>query len=669
MGLGTVALVSLGLLGQTPLPGPTPSILPPPIAAATTSTIATPAMPAAALTKADLDAWLDGYLPYALHSGDIAGAVVSVVKDGQVLTLRGYGYADVRKRIPADPEKTLFRPGSVSKLVTWTAVMQLVEQHKLDLDRDVNDYLDFTIPPWHGQPVTLRQIMTHSAGFEDAVKNLLSFDTRHVTPIDAYLKAWIPARIFAPGSTPGYSNWATTLAGYIVQRVSHLPFDDYVEQRIFSPLGMHSSTFRQPLPDRLRGQMAVGYGLASQPGHGFEVVVPAPAGALSSTAADMARFMIAHLQGGTLDGARILAPQTASTMHASPLDHIDKLSLLPPLNRMELGFFETNANGHEVIGHLGDTDYFHTSLHLFINDGVGLYVSFNSVGRDGAVQTLRTALFHDFADRYFPAPARPAAEVPKDVAARHAAMMAGHWTASRRSEGNFLAIVGLLGQAGVSTDAAGHLVVSDILQPGGAPRHWEEVTPFVWQDIDGYDRLAAKVENGRVVRWSWDLMSPFEVMLPVPASRNAGWILPALAAALVVLLLSFLAWPAGWLIRRYHGVASGLAGSRLHVARATKLTSLLAVAVPVGWGLLILKMLSDDTAFSSASDPALWALQIGGMVFLVGAVLLSACNAVLTWQDRSGWLARAWSLLLVPSTLLLLYVAYSFGLLAMTVRY
>ena len=207
MGLGTVALVSLGLLGQTPLPGPTPSILPPPIAAATTSTIATPAMPAAALTKADLDAWLDGYLPYALHSGDIAGAVVSVVKDGQVLTLRGYGYADVRKRIPADPEKTLFRPGSVSKLVTWTAVMQLVEQHKLDLDRDVNDYLDFTIPPWHGQPVTLRQIMTHSAGFEDAVKNLLSFDTRHVTPIDAYLKAWIPARIFAPGSTPGYSNW------------------------------------------------------------------------------------------------------------------------------------------------------------------------------------------------------------------------------------------------------------------------------------------------------------------------------------------------------------------------------------------------------------------------------------------------------------------------------
>ena len=124
----------------------------------------------AALNRADVEAWLDGFMPYALERGDIAGAVVVVVKDGQVLLQKGYGYADVAKRTPVDPETTLFRPGSVSKLFTWTAVMQLVEQGKLDLDADVNEYLDFEIPARDGKPVTLRQIMTHTAGLEETAR-------------------------------------------------------------------------------------------------------------------------------------------------------------------------------------------------------------------------------------------------------------------------------------------------------------------------------------------------------------------------------------------------------------------------------------------------------------------------------------------------------------------
>jgi CubicO group peptidase (beta-lactamase class C family) len=126
-------------------------IVPEALTPATTAPAATP-IPAepvgAALTKTDVDAWLDGFMPYAIESGDIAGAVVVVVKDGQVLTQRGFGYADVGRRIPVDPETTLFRTGSVSKLTTWTAVMQLVEQGKLDLDADVNTYLDFKIPDY-----------------------------------------------------------------------------------------------------------------------------------------------------------------------------------------------------------------------------------------------------------------------------------------------------------------------------------------------------------------------------------------------------------------------------------------------------------------------------------------------------------------------------------------
>ncbi len=128
---------------------------------------------AAPLTRADVEAWLDGYLPYALQTGDIAGAVVVVVKDGEVLLQKGYGYSDVAARKPVDPELTLFRPGSISKLFTWTAVMQQVEQGKLDLDKDINEYLDFKIPPRDGQPITLRNIMTHTAGFEEQVKGLM----------------------------------------------------------------------------------------------------------------------------------------------------------------------------------------------------------------------------------------------------------------------------------------------------------------------------------------------------------------------------------------------------------------------------------------------------------------------------------------------------------------
>ncbi|MGI8495981.1 MAG: serine hydrolase domain-containing protein [Gemmatimonadaceae bacterium] len=257
---------------------------------------------AAVLSAQDVDAWLDGYMPYALKTGDLAGAVVAVVKDGQILTTRGYGYSDVAKRTPADPKLTLFRPGSVSKLFTWTAVMQQVELGKVDLDADVNRYLDFKIPPRDGKPVTMRQLMQHVAGFEEQAKDIMSSDPKKTPAFDVLLKRWTPHRIFEPGTTPAYSNYGASLAGYVVQRVSGEPFDRYVEKHIFAPLGMTHSTFRQPLPAELAPFMSKGYGVASKPPKGFEIVGPAPAGALSSSGEDMARFMIAHLQNGAYQG-------------------------------------------------------------------------------------------------------------------------------------------------------------------------------------------------------------------------------------------------------------------------------------------------------------------------------------------------------------------------------
>src|SRR5580698_3486349 len=151
------------------------------------------------LAHSDLEAYFDGFLPFALQRADIAGAVVVVVKDGQTLFQKGYGYADSRSGRPVDPDLTLFRPGSISKLFTWTAVMQLVEAGKVDLDRDINDYLDFRIPSTFDRPITLRHLVTHTAGFEDTYKNILMKDAQSTPSIETYVKNTVPPRLFPPG--------------------------------------------------------------------------------------------------------------------------------------------------------------------------------------------------------------------------------------------------------------------------------------------------------------------------------------------------------------------------------------------------------------------------------------------------------------------------------------
>ncbi|MEZ5347558.1 MAG: serine hydrolase domain-containing protein, partial [Pyrinomonadaceae bacterium] len=235
------------------------------------------------LTAADVEAFLDGIMPQQLATNDIAGATISVVKDGEILFAKGYGYSDVENKKPVLPNETMFRPGSISKLFTWTAVMQLVEQGKLDLNKDVNEYLDFKIPEAYGKPITLKDILTHTPGFEEQIKDLFTFDKK---PFDLgeYVKTHIPRRIFPPGTTPAYSNYGTTLAGYIVQRVSGQPFNQYIEEHIFKPLEMKNSTFVQPLPSGLAPKMSKGYLLGSGEAQKFEVVNAYPAGSLSSTA-------------------------------------------------------------------------------------------------------------------------------------------------------------------------------------------------------------------------------------------------------------------------------------------------------------------------------------------------------------------------------------------------
>ena len=634
-----------------------------PVAAA--AAVAAPGVQAGkVLTQADVDAWLDGYMPYALHNGDLAGAVVVVVKDGQIVTQRGFGYADIAKRRPVDPATTLFRPGSVSKLVTWTAVMQQVEQGKINLDADVNTYLDFKIPPRNGQPVTMRQIMTHTAGFEEAVKDLITYDPKQNIALGDYLRRWVPRRIFDAGTTPAYSNWATSLAGYIVQRVSKQPFDDYVEQHIFAPLDMKTASFRQPLPPRLAALAATGYPRASAPAGGYEIVVPAPAGALAASGLDMGKFMIAHLD----NGRGILRPETAAMMHNSPLDKVNPRSLIPPLNRMELGFFETNINGREVIAHLGDTENQHTSLHLFMNEHTGFYVAFNSAGREGAAHTVRGQLFQDFADRYFPNTVKDG-RVDAKTAAEHAKLMVGRWANSRHSESSFVDILNLIGQTEVTLDKDGGLVIPSLKNAGGAAIQWDEIAPFVWRDRYGHDRIAAQVVDGKVVRWSYDMLSPFMVFDRVPFSRSGGWLLPALYASLGVLLLTFLYWPGAWYIRRRFAAQSKATGPALRAYRATRIMALAVILTLVGWMTYITMAFSQLDLLGSKYTWAVWLLQIVSVVVFFGAVVIAAWNAWLTWRDGRRWTRKVWSVLVLLSALVVLYVAAGHGLIAITGNY
>ena len=605
-----------------------------------------------ALTQADAEAWLDGFLPYALAAGDIAGAVVVVVKDGEVLLQKGYGYADLAERTPVDPANTLFRPGSVSKLFTWTAVMQLVEQGKLDLDADVNQYLDFEIPARDGKPVTLRNVMTHTAGFEEQIRALITADGESITPLGEALKHWVPERIHAAGSTPAYSNYATALAGYIVERVSGESFDDYIDGHIFQPLGMNHSSFRQPLPPALLAKMSKGYATASdgEP-KDYEFISLAPAGSLASTGADMARFMIAHLQGGAYDGARILGADTARMMHTTGQASVG------PLNRMMLGFYETSVNGHRAIAHGGDTQWFHSDLQLFPDDGVGIFVSMNSSGRDGATGHIRQALVRGFADRYLPGDPAPAEGVSKEEAKLHAQQIAGIYASSRRPDSNFMSLANVLGPIKVVANEDGTISVTLALGPGGAPKKWREVAPYLWQDTASADRLAADVVDGEVTRFSMEPYAPIMVFQQLPAWR--ALVMPLLVASLVILLLTVLAWPVSALVRRYYGTPYRLAGMDARAHRLVRIAALLVLVAMGGMLALVVSMFGNLALTSPATDGLIIALRLFAMVVLPLGAAVAVWNAWHVLRGRRRILAKLWALLLALACLFLLWIGFA----------
>lgn len=605
------------------------------------------------MTAADIEAFLDGIVPAQLTQNDIAGATVSVVKDGKLLFAKGYGYSDVKSKKPVSPETTLFRPGSVSKLFTWTAVMQLVEQGKLDLNKDVNEYLDFKIPEAFGKPITLKDILTHTPGFEEQIKDLFTLD-KESPNLGEYVKTHIPNRIFAPGTTPAYSNYGTALAGYIVERVSGKPFNDYVDENIFKPLGMNHSTFRQPLPENLAPNMSSGYALASDEPKGFENINAFPAGSMSSSAVDMSKFMLAHLQGGKLGEAQILKPETAKLMH-SRLYGMDEA-----MPAMAHGFYEEPQNGQRIIGHGGDTMWFHSDLHLVLDSGVGFFMSYNSQSRGHS--SPREVIWSAFMDRYFPNPLPN--EPTVENAKQEAQAVAGNYIGSRRPEGSAYRALGLIGQVAVTAAEDGTIQVPMLMGANGKPKKWRAIGNGKFREVDGQDMIVFKPDQDGQMRIVTSY--PFMTFTRVGLLENSKVVLPVVGISLGIMALTLILWFVAWIVRRRYGHKLELSPREWKLRWAVRIIFALNLIFVIAFGIFVTKAFSNLEMLSDSGNRTLQFIQVLGVIASIGSLVVFY-NAIHTWGSKNF---RIWGKLQATifafAALGVLWLVYAGNLLSFT---
>ncbi|WP_035697461.1 serine hydrolase domain-containing protein [Glycomyces tenuis] len=579
------------------------------------------------LTQANVDAWLDETLPEELERNGIAGAVVSVVNDSAVLTNRGFGYADTgedgSEPVEADPEDTLFRVASVSKVFTATAVMQLVEQGELDLDADVSEYIDFELEREYDDDITLRHLLTHTAGFEERIFGLIAYGD---DPVDlrAVLATDPPEQVYRPGTTPSYSNYGNALAGYIVQRVSGETFEEYTENHIFEPLGMDSSTFRQPLPDHLSDRVSNGYLDGSGPAREFEMVGTPPAGSLSISANDMSQFMLAQL-GSLPEQSLLLSDETREQMYTPALTE-ESLGAFAESERMTLGWFQEDRGGHRIVGHGGDSNFFHSHLQLYPDDGTGIFISLNSSGSEGAdTVALRADFMDEFTDRYFPADAESAETVDEAAMKENAERIAGTYVTSRGFQSTFMSALDLLMNTEITALDDGRLYFE--ADPGtGKPGVYEQIDEFTWREVGGDRTIAVRMENGEVTGIVHDAAF---TLLPLDIDRAIG--LPLLIGAAALLVLGLLAWPAGAIHRRLRKRPAPEREGRLMrvLVRVGAACTVLAIA---GWVAIVV-------AIMGLTDPPAAAIRAVQALQLIGALGMAPAVVKLVGEIRrkSGW--------------------------------
>jgi len=486
----------------------------------------------------EIEAFFDGLFEAHRHAHHVVGATVTIVRDGKTIFAKGYGYADLDKRRKVDPERTLFRIGSVSKLFTYTAIMQLLEQGKLRLDADANEYLDFKIPSTYPSAITLKHLMTHTAGFEEQVIGLFSRRPESIEPLGKILARELPARVRPPGELASYSNHGIALLGYVVERLSGTSWETYVEQKILEPLGMKHTTAKQPVPEALAGDLATGYAYVSadHKAKEFEIIPIAPAGSMSASGADMARFMIAHLHDGALGDARILSEASAKAMRTRLFTHDSRM------NGMLHGFYELDRNGEKIYGHGGDTLLFHSQLALFPERDLGIFLSYDSEG--GAV--ARTQAFHAFLDHYFPRSDGPPPPVPSDFGKR-ASGIVGAYASIRASHTTFTKIAALFDTVSVRVGGDGVLVTTGL---GRHVRRFREIEPDLYAEVDGGERIAFRRDAQGRGLFLFANGAPIYAYEKLTGTRAPAFHLLVVSLALFVFASTLVAFPIVAFVRR-----------------------------------------------------------------------------------------------------------------------
>ncbi len=496
-----------------------------------------------------LETFLDDFFTEKMAALDVPGVAFVMVKDGEIFLVKGYGYADLEKQIPVDPETTVFRIGSTSKLFTATAVMQLVAEGKIDLDADVNRYLErFQIPDAYPEPVTMAHLLTHTGGFDERGIGTFSWTPGDMRPLGVYLAERMPDRVMPPGEVTSYSNHGLALAGYIVEVVSGMPFEQYVMEHILQPLGMTRSSFAQPLPENLAADMAVAYPFNLKPGPMIYTPI-APAGMLSTTADDMAHFLIAHLQDGWYDDAHILGEETAALMHQR------HFSNHPDIPGWAYGFTERTENGQRVLDHGGaDPTGFGSMAVLLPEQDVGFFAVANTRFRDELLMALSEALL----DYLYPEETLPPDDpAPLSGFEARATRIAGTYLTNRHARRS-IAKIGLLLASPVrvqpSEDNPGVLTITGLGQDSPkASSRWVEIEPLLFQQEGSEARIAFREDaRGRITHLFARVHTP-------GAYDKAAWYqTPAFHQVLfgictLIFLTVVIGWPLGALVRRLRG--------------------------------------------------------------------------------------------------------------------
>ena len=520
------ALAALALLA---LLAPLPALVPRPTSGA--PSLADPG---------DVEGFVAGFLEAELAERHVPGAVFVLVRGDRVALARGLGVADVGTQAPVDPERTLFRVASVSKLFTATAAMQLVEQGRLGLDDDVNTHLrGLRVPDAFGEPVRVRNLLTHTGGFDDRFIGIASPGPDAQEPLHEHLARRLPERVLPPGRVVSYSNYGIALLGAVVEDVTGRPFEVAVAENVLRPLGMARSSFR---PDAaLRADLATGYerrGSALVP-IPYDSLHVAPAGALCATGLDMARFLRAQLRGGAVDGVRVLRPETVAAMQRT------QFSNDPALPGLGLAFHERRHGRYRAVEHAGDWGGFASLLEVVPDADVGFFLSYNV--DDPA---LRERFVSAFLARYLPAERAPAAEPPAGADARIGAL-AGWYRWNRYSRDQVTKLIAT--PLHVVASGPGEVTVS---APGSPfdPLVLREVAPGRFEAPAGDE--AAVFRTDAAGRGSELFLAAYG--MPLAADRLAWWETPpALLGGLTllpaVLLSALVVWPVAGLRRRHSG--------------------------------------------------------------------------------------------------------------------